>query len=117
MMSQPDQPKIVILEKNQNRRDYLRAIVSGGEYIPFIFEKENITPETFKVQEIPRISGRGGLRTIITPLNKFQLKGISSPITDEKYQLSLSFILQRGSYATIFLREVIKPANPIKAGF
>ncbi len=88
-----------------------------GEIQKKVFEKENITPETFRVHEIPRISGRGGLRTIITPLNKFRLKGILSISNSDKYQLSLNFILLRGSYATIFLREIIKPSNPIKAGF
>lgn len=82
-----------------------------------IFEKENITPETFRVQEIPRISGRGGLRTIITPLNKFNLNRILPSINSNKFQANLSFNLLRGSYATIFLREIIKPSNPIKAGF
>ena len=82
-----------------------------------IFEKENITPKTFRVQEIPRISGRGGLRTTITPINKFKLGEIVSTSNRDKYQLNLSFLLQRGSYATIFLREIIKPSNPINAGF
>jgi tRNA(Glu) U13 pseudouridine synthase TruD len=29
----------------------------------------------------------------------------------------LSFMLLRGSYATVLLREIMKPENPIKAGF
>ena len=41
-MNQADQHRIVILEKNQSRRDYLRSIVSGRGYLPFIFEKETI---------------------------------------------------------------------------
>jgi two-component system response regulator AtoC len=41
-MTQADQRRIVILEKNQCRRDYLRSIVSGKGYLPFIFEKETI---------------------------------------------------------------------------
>jgi two-component system response regulator AtoC len=41
-MPQTDQHRIVILEKNQNRRDYIRSIVSARGYIPFIFEKETI---------------------------------------------------------------------------
>ncbi len=41
-MSQTDQHKIVILEKNQGRRDHLRSIVSDRGYLPFIFEKETI---------------------------------------------------------------------------
>ena len=39
-MTQIDQHRIVILEKNQGRRDYIRSIVSGPSYLPFIFEKE-----------------------------------------------------------------------------
>jgi two-component system response regulator AtoC len=34
--------KIVILEKNPGRRDYLKSIISGWGYTPFIFEKETI---------------------------------------------------------------------------
>jgi DNA-binding NtrC family response regulator len=39
-MTQIDQHRIVILEKKQARRDYIRSIVSGLGYLPFIFEKE-----------------------------------------------------------------------------
>jgi DNA-binding NtrC family response regulator len=36
------QSKIVILEADQHRRDYIRSIVSGRGYVPYIFEKETI---------------------------------------------------------------------------
>jgi len=36
------QSKIVILEADQYRRDYIRSIVSDRGYIPYIFEKETI---------------------------------------------------------------------------
>jgi len=36
------QSKIVILEADQHRRDYIRSIVSGRGYLPYIFEKETI---------------------------------------------------------------------------
>jgi tRNA(Glu) U13 pseudouridine synthase TruD len=32
-------------------------------------------------------------------------------------QAELSFMLLRGSYATVILREIMKPSNPITAGF
>ena len=41
-MNQTDQHRIVILEKNQDRRENLRSIVSGRGYLPFVFEKETI---------------------------------------------------------------------------
>ena len=36
------QSKIVILEGDQYRRDYIRSIVSDGGYVPYSFEKETI---------------------------------------------------------------------------
>ena len=36
------QTKIVILESDQHRRDYIRSIVSDRGFIPYIFEKETI---------------------------------------------------------------------------
>jgi DNA-binding NtrC family response regulator len=44
-----DQHKIVLLEADQSRRDYLRGMISGWGYLPFIFENEtnclaNLTP-------------------------------------------------------------------------
>lgn len=41
-MGQMDGHRIVILEKNQGRRDYLRFVLSGRGYLPFVFEKEAI---------------------------------------------------------------------------
>jgi len=41
-MLQTNQDKIIIIESNQARRDYLRSIVSGWGYLPFSFEKETI---------------------------------------------------------------------------
>jgi tRNA(Glu) U13 pseudouridine synthase TruD len=32
-------------------------------------------------------------------------------------QVKLGFMLLRGSYATMLLREIMKPRNPILAGF
>ena len=35
----------------------------------------------------------------------------------KEHQATLEFMLLRGSYATVLLREIMKPKNPIKAGF
>lgn len=37
-----DKNKIIIIETNQDARDYLRSIISGLSYITFCFEKESI---------------------------------------------------------------------------
>jgi len=36
---------------------------------------------------------------------------------NDKSIIFLQFTLQKGSYATILLRELIKPSDPIVAGF
>ena len=98
------------------RQKYSNGII--GEMQKKIFEKEQIKPETFRVPEITEISGKGGLRAIVTPLNDFDLTRIfSDPNNCSENQLSLRFMLLRGSYATIFLREIIKSTDPIAAGF
>ncbi|MDH5794409.1 MAG: tRNA pseudouridine(13) synthase TruD, partial [Candidatus Bathyarchaeota archaeon] len=74
--------------------------------------------EGFKIPAVPEISARGELRTAITPLNNFSLNEVSEDSANaSKHEAKVSFTLYRGSYATILLRELVKPRNPIKAGF
>lgn len=83
-----------------------------------ILEEEDIRPETFRVNEISRVGGRGGLRAVLTPVQDFKLHGVSAVASYQNVcQAELSFMLLRGSYATVFLRELMKPENPITAGF
>lgn len=83
-----------------------------------ILEEEDVKLENFKIALMPEVSERGGLRTVITPLKNFSLQKISCDTNNpQKYQAKLCFTLFRGSYATTLLREIMKPRNPIKAGF
>ena len=83
-----------------------------------ILEEEGIQKEKFKVNEISKISGRGGLRAILAPVQGFKLHGTATFTPNQNgHQADSSFMLLRGSYATVLLREIMKPANPIKAGF
>ena len=83
-----------------------------------IIEEEGIKTENFKVNAISQISGRGGLRTVLAPVQSFKLHVTSDFTSNQrKHQADLSFMLLRGSYATVFLREIMKPTNPIAAGF
>jgi tRNA pseudouridine13 synthase len=81
-----------------------------------ILEEEGIRTENFRVNEISKVSGRGGLRAVLTPVQSLKLHGASASGQSES-QADLSFMLLRGSYATVLLREIMKPENPIKAGF
>jgi len=89
-----------------------------GEIEKQILKEEDVKPENFKITAMPEISSRGELRTAITPLNNFSLKAISEDsASPSKSKAEVTFMLYRGSYATIVLREIMKPSNPIRAGF
>jgi tRNA pseudouridine13 synthase len=83
-----------------------------------ILEEECLKSEVFRVQEMPRISGKGELRPVVSPIRDFKLEIVSH---DEESvaerTVRVSFMLLRGSYATMLLREIMKPQNPIGAGF
>ncbi len=89
-----------------------------GEIERQILEEEGIQKTNFRVNKIPEMSRGGGLRAIVTPVKNFKLHSISACADNKRvHQAKLSFMLLRGSYATVLLREIIKPNNPIKAGF
>jgi tRNA pseudouridine13 synthase len=95
-----------------------KSLGMQGEIEKQILEEEGISQESFKIPAMPEITARGELRTAITPLNNFSLNEISEdPANSSKQKAEASFTLHRGSYATILLRELIKPHNPLKAGF
>ncbi|MGQ9507389.1 MAG: tRNA pseudouridine(13) synthase TruD [Candidatus Bathycorpusculaceae bacterium] len=89
-----------------------------GEVEKQILSEEGVTSENFKINLMPEISPKGELRTALTPLNNFQLKEVSADSANpSKRMAKISFTLHRGSYATILLREIMKPRNLLKAGF
>jgi len=75
-------------------------------YISKILEDEEINPKDFYLKEIQELSNEGGYR--------------NSSITCTDHSINdgmISFSLSRGSFATIVLREIIKPPEPIRSGF
>ena len=89
-----------------------------GEIEKQILQEEKISLEKFRICDMPEISVRGGLRTALVPLNNFVLNEITKDSANpSKNKAELSFSLGRGSYATVVLRELIKPSNPVKTGF
>ena len=71
-----------------------------------ILEYEEISPKNFFLKEMQEISNEGGFRNSAIVCSDFN--------TQENW---VSFSLSRGSYATIVLREIMKPEDPILAGF
>jgi len=76
-----------------------------------VLAAEGIGDGPIRLNELSRVGGKGGLRTLTTPVRDFKLLKIA----DNSVQVS--FMLLRGSYATILLREIMKPSNPVSAGF
>jgi tRNA pseudouridine13 synthase len=80
-----------------------------------ILEEECVETENFRVDAIPEVNGRGGLRAVVAPVKSFKVQRVSACAANRK--ADLSFMLLRGSYATTLLREIMKPSDPLKAGF
>ncbi|MGI0081936.1 MAG: tRNA pseudouridine(13) synthase TruD, partial [Nitrosopumilaceae archaeon] len=97
----PDQrlaiPLVGYSYTKKNRFDY---------QISKILEKEQIHTKDFFVKDMQEVSGEGGFRQSVMQCENFSAT-----------EPTVSFTLSRGSYATIFLREIIKPQDPIRAGF
>jgi tRNA pseudouridine13 synthase len=88
-----------------------------GEIEKGVLEEEEIKLENLQVNTLSRIAGKGGLRTAVTLIRDFKLQNISADASGKGCQAELSFMLLRGSYATVLLREIMKPTDPITAGF
>ena len=71
-----------------------------------ILTEEEITPKDFFIKEMQEVSSEGGFRQAAIHCTDY---------ISEKNKVEFS--LSRGSFATILLREVMKPSDPIDAGF
>lgn len=89
-----------------------------GEMQHRILDAEGIILRNFRINALPEINSRGELRAIATPVQNFNAKSIEPDSQmPSTLKTRLEFMLYRGSYATVLLREVMKPSNPIDAGF
>ena len=75
-------------------------------YIKKILDEELLTPKDFFIKDFQEISVDGGFRNASINYLNFGI--------DENM---IKFQLSRGSYATIVLREILKPSNPLDCGF
>ena len=74
-----------------------------------VLDAEDTHPRDFYVQEMQEVSAEGGFRR-----PHLALRGGSSSVEGET--ALVSFTLARGQYATVLLREIVKPTDPIGAG-
>jgi len=82
-----------------------------------VLEQEGIETTNLHFNVLSRTGGKGGLRTAVTPIRDFKLQSISANAAGNTVQATLSLMLLRGSYATVVLREIMKPSDLITAGF
>ncbi len=82
-----------------------------GEAEAEIVQAEGMSNHVCWLNELSRVGGKGGLRTAAAPVRDFKLLDASPD------RVELSFMLLRGCYATVLLREFLKPENPVVAGF
>jgi tRNA pseudouridine13 synthase len=71
-----------------------------------ILEVEEMAPRDFFIKEMQEVSNEGGFRQASIVCSEYSSEGNN-----------LEFTLSRGSFATILLREIMKPENPLTAGF
>ena len=75
-------------------------------YIKKILDEELLTPKDFFIKDFQEISVDGGFRNASINYLNFEMD-----------KNMIKFQLSRGSYATIVLREILKPLNPLDCGF
>ncbi|MGH9919517.1 MAG: tRNA pseudouridine(13) synthase TruD, partial [Nitrososphaerales archaeon] len=75
-----------------------------------VMAEERVSPSSFYIKEAEEMSSEGGFRP--APL-------LSSDLSFEKEEhgFVLEFSLGKGEYATVLLRELLKPEQPQLAGF
>ena len=71
-----------------------------------ILEQEEISPKDFFIKEMQEVSSEGGFRQAAIHCSDYSSHGNV-----------VEFSLSRGPFATILLREIMKPEDPMIAGF
>ena len=82
-----------------------------------VLEQEGVRLDCMRINELSRVGGKGGLRAAVAPVKDFKLQDLEPNENSSGCLMTLSFLLLRGSYATIVMREIMKPEDPLKAGF
>ncbi len=105
--------------KNGTRQLVVPIIGSDFEHVPLegemgtiyhsVLESEQITASQFRLKELPTFSSRGTFRPLLVTPEKLHIT-----VLEEKTDtpIRVQFDLSKGSYASVFLREIIKPESP-----
>jgi tRNA pseudouridine13 synthase len=88
-----------------------------GEIEEEVLKNEGISSNDFRIQKMPEASARGGLRSALSPVLGLKIEERDETAGQNRSIVKFSFTLQKGCYATILLRELMKPKDLMKAGF
>ncbi|RSN68850.1 tRNA pseudouridine(13) synthase TruD [Candidatus Korarchaeum cryptofilum] len=80
-----------------------------AEELASILREEGVSKEMFIFRELPEVSALGDFRKAFCE--------VEPKIVEREGFIVLSFFLESGAYATSYLREIIKPRDPIAQGF
>jgi tRNA pseudouridine13 synthase len=75
-----------------------------------VIEEEGVSPGSFYIKEAEEMSSEGGFRSASLLSSDLSFKR-------EERGFALEFSLGKGEYATVLLRELLKPEEPLLAGF
>ena len=79
-----------------------------GEIERAVIEGEHLDPRLFFIPEIPFLSSSGIRRGIYAPIQNLTPSLIQDTLNTKTNALQITFDLQKGCYATSFLREWMK---------
>jgi tRNA pseudouridine13 synthase len=77
-----------------------------------IMLEEEVTAKDFFIKELQELSEPGGYRQAA-----YICEGFKYNLSNNNASLRVEFAIPKGAYATTLLREIIKPDDPISAGF
>jgi tRNA pseudouridine13 synthase len=94
--------------------------ISGGaqgQIETNILEEEGAKAENFRLKEMPEASAEGGLRNALSSILDFSFSVDEDKVDQNSQTIKFRFMLHKGSYATVVLKEFMKSADLIEAGF
>jgi tRNA pseudouridine13 synthase len=83
-----------------------------GEIEHEVIESQKIDPRDFIIPEIPFLSSQGSRRALLAFLPWLEWKIQQDELSKDHQALTLCFDLQKGCYATVLLREIMKSNDP-----
>ncbi len=91
---------------------YIRSRGRQGKLEEELLREADLSPKSFYVKEMPELNCRSDMRAACILPDRFTTEYVV-----KANEMTVHFALEKGSYATVFLRELIKPSNPHLQGF